>query len=177
MKAFTLLAFAPLVLSLAIPNVIINTRSNGLDLTSPAQQPLLDNKDTSTNAESTESKRGFGLRINHGTFIPADRNRSYTQPPNTTMTYIDALHAEQEPYRRLEQYSGVLFALALLLLIPITLVIVEFAECLFRSMSIEEFPERGREKERIVSIQDREVWVLRRLQREVESERSRSWWK
>ncbi|RDW86240.1 uncharacterized protein DSM5745_02882 [Aspergillus mulundensis] len=180
MKSFTLLTFAPLVLSLAIPSTNTNARSNALDLTSPIQQPLLENKDAYANAESAESaesKRGFGLRINHGTFIPMDRNRSLAQPPNATITYIDALHAEQEPYRRLERYAGALFALVLLLLIPITLMIVEVAECLLRSISVEEFPERGREKERVESLQDREEWVLRRLQREVKIERSRRWWR
>ncbi|KAL6237056.1 hypothetical protein BDW75DRAFT_249527 [Aspergillus navahoensis] len=169
MKSCFLLTLVPLVLALSIPNTNIHLNNAGF-APSLQQQPLFQTK--ATNAESKRSS----LKINHGTFITADKDKSRATSPKST-SYIHILQAEQTPYRLLEQHSDAVLALGLLLLIPLTLAIVELAERLFRCMLAEEFPERGREKQRIESVQEREEWALRRKEREIKSERSRLWWR
>ncbi|KAL4991473.1 hypothetical protein BDW68DRAFT_142355 [Aspergillus falconensis] len=169
MRSLFLLTLVPLVLALTIPKTNIHLNDAGL-APSLQQQPL-----SQTKATIAESKRS-SLKTNHGTFIPADKDKSRATSPNST-SYILALQTEQAPYHLLERYSDALFALGLLLLVPLTLAIVELAERLFRCMSVEEFPQRGREKQRIESLQEREEWAFRRKERDIKSELSRPWWK
>lgn len=164
MRPLILLTFVSLVLSLAIP-----IDHSGLLNPSPfLQQPLFEN--TQANPESGQAS---GLEINHGTFIQADKPR--VQPSDTSQTH--PLHTQESLYALLDRYSDELYAAGLLLLVPIAIGIVELLENLSRSMAVEEFPERGRDKHRLESLKEREEWVLRRKERELKIERSRSWWR
>ncbi|KAL3464352.1 hypothetical protein BJX64DRAFT_254775 [Aspergillus heterothallicus] len=132
----------------------------------PQQQtPLLEHT-----ISTVRPDRSF--QIDHGMFI--ERNLSQV---SSNTSYAHALKNEELTYRLLERYSDELYAAGLLLLVPIALGIVELAERISRSMSAEQFPERGREKRRLESLQERELWVLRRKEREIKLERSRPWWK
>ncbi|KAL4781798.1 glycoside hydrolase superfamily [Aspergillus varians] len=167
MKPITLFTFVPLSLSLTIP--IDHSTPHDSSQSSLQQQPLLESPKTEPELEPVPS-----LEINHGSFIYADKPRTQS---SASSNYTHALHTEQSPYILLERYSDELFAAGLLLLVPITLGIVELADCLARSLSVEEFPDRGRDKHRIESLKEREEWVLRRKEREIKIEESRSWWK
>ena len=63
-------------------------------------------------------------------------------------------------------YSNALFALGLLLLVPLTLGIIELAGRLFRCVSVDECPERGREKQGTESHQEIEEWAFRQRERD-----------
>ncbi|KAL4975178.1 glycoside hydrolase superfamily [Aspergillus desertorum] len=170
MRPFILLTFVPLVLALPIPTTNIRIDYPGLT-SSLQQQPLFESK-----ATIVESKR-FSSKIQHGIFILADKDKPQGTSQDST-SYIHALQTEQAPYRLLERHSDALFALGLLLLIPLTLGVVEMAERLLECMAAEQFPERGREKQRIESLLEREKWTFRRKEPENKSERrSRSWWR
>ncbi|KAL2850745.1 hypothetical protein BJY01DRAFT_209645 [Aspergillus pseudoustus] len=157
----TFILFVLVSVSLAFP---INSTVPGLN--SPHEQkPLLENS-------ILTPKPVRGLQIEHGMFIERDLS---TVPSNSS--YIHALKNEQSVYRLLERYSDELYAVSLLLLVPIALGIVELAERLSRSMSVEQFPERGREKRRLESLKEREQWVLKRKEREMKIKKSQSWWK
>ncbi|KAL4873594.1 hypothetical protein BDV12DRAFT_192577 [Aspergillus spectabilis] len=132
----------------------------------PQRQPL---------PETTypESKPDSNHKSSHGVFININNTHVHTPDGN----YTQALHASQTPYLLIDRYSDELFALGLLLLVPITLGIVELADRVSRSFSKEEFPDRGRDKRRLESLKEREEWVLRRKEREIEVEKSRSWWR
>ncbi|KAI9374093.1 hypothetical protein BJX61DRAFT_541136 [Aspergillus egyptiacus] len=142
----------------------------------PQQDPLLFNNNNDNNSADETRSGGVKLKINHGTFISPKYN--HTQPSSSSSySYTHSLHVKQSLYLFLERYSDELFAAALLLMIPIAIGVVELAEHIGRSMAVEEFPERGREKRRLASLKEREEWVLRRKERERRLERSRSWWK
>ncbi|KAL4884764.1 hypothetical protein BJY04DRAFT_170313 [Aspergillus karnatakaensis] len=138
-----------------------------VSLSSPLeQQPLLE-------LSPPDLQPVTALKISHGTFVNANITNAHTP----TEDYTQTLHASQTPYNLLDRYSDELFALCLLLLVPITLGIVELADRLLRYLSVEEFPDRGRDQRRLESLEEREEWVLRRKEREVRVEKSRSWWR
>ncbi|KAL4805589.1 hypothetical protein BDV18DRAFT_21794 [Aspergillus unguis] len=161
----SVLLFASLTLSLAFPI------SNSPDSPPSLQQPLLETPDNSKSELISERK--FVETINHGTIIYAHKSRiAYPRP-----SYTYTLNTEQSAYSLLARYSNELFAIGLFLLVPITLGLVEFAERLARSMTVEEFPERGREKCRMGSLRERKVWMVKRKEREMKTGKSRPWWK
>jgi hypothetical protein len=170
MKCFIVLTFVPLILALTIPNTKKNHDDPSLVEFMQQQQRLFETKTT-----VAEYKRP-GLKINHGTIIPASKERTQATATNSTPSYIHALQTEQAPYLLLARYSDSLFALGLLLLVPITIGIIELAGRLFRCISVKEFPERGRETQGIESRQEKK-WALRQKEREIRSERSLPWWK
>ncbi|KAL4757417.1 glycoside hydrolase superfamily [Aspergillus foveolatus] len=154
MKCFIVLTFVPLILALAIPNTN-NNDDDPSSVESIQQQRLFETETT-----VAEYKRP-GLRIYHGTIIPANKERTRATATNSTPSYIHALQTEQAPYNLLARYSDALFALGLLLLVPLALGIVELAGRLFRCISVDECPERGREKQGIESLQEKEEWAFR----------------
>ncbi|KAL2831143.1 glycoside hydrolase superfamily [Aspergillus cavernicola] len=154
MKSFIFVFLVSVSLAIPIPN-----------FNQQHQQPLLESNVHESNPVSS-------LEISHGTFIHANKTH---EPPDSGYTH--ALHDEQLLHLLLEHYLDELFAVGLLLLIPITLGIVDLAEHLSRCMLVEEFPERGRDKHRLKTLKERDEWVLRRKEREMRLERSRSWWK
>ncbi|BCS22837.1 uncharacterized protein APUU_31063S [Aspergillus puulaauensis] len=164
MRPLILFTFVSLALSLAIPI----DHSGLLDPSPFLQQSLLENAQA-----NPESGQALGLEINHGAFIHADKPR--VQPPDTSHT--QTLHLKESLYALLDRYSDELYAAGLLLLVPIAIGIVELLEIVSQSMTVEEFPERGRDKHRLESLREREEWVLRRKEREMKVERSRSWWR
>ncbi|KAL4754836.1 hypothetical protein BDW72DRAFT_165481 [Aspergillus terricola var. indicus] len=171
MKCFIVLTFVPLIFALTIPNANNNHGDPGLVDFVRQQQRLFETKTT-----VAEYKRS-DLKINHGTIIPANKERLRATATDSTPSYIHALQTEQAPYHLLARYSNALFALGLLLLVPLTIGIIELAGRLSRCMSVEEFPERGREMHRIKSLQEGEEWALQREKREIKSERSLPRWR
>lgn len=162
MRPLIVLIFTSLALSLTIP---INYAS--LPNIPSRQQSL------AQDLGNTTPDRNPGLRINHGTVINANKSRIAHEKPS----YNYALQIEKSPYCLLERYSDELFAIGLLLLVPITLGIVEAVDWFSRSITVEQYPERGREKHRMGSLRERKAWVLKRKERESKIKQSRSWWK
>ncbi|KAL4949457.1 hypothetical protein BDW69DRAFT_188288 [Aspergillus filifer] len=167
MKFFALFSLLSLSAALSIPTIINNGVANH-NFETPS----------SSSIQSVPT-----LRINHGTFIPpANKNISQIKPlpPVQTQTlnasYTTALNTSQSPYRIFERYADGFFALGLLLLVPITLGLVELAERFARSMSVEEFPERGRDVTRVGEGM-RGEWLAKRKEREMTVEKNKPWWR
>lgn len=171
MKCFIVLTFVPLILALTIPNTNKNHDASSVEFIQQQQQRLF-----GTNTTVAEYKRP-SLKINHGTIIPANKERTQATATTSTPSYIHALRIEQAPYHLLARYSNALFALGLLLLVPLTLGIIELAGRVFRCVSVDECPERGRKKQGIESHQEIEEWAFRQREREIKSDRSLPRWK
>ncbi|KAL4924564.1 uncharacterized protein BDV17DRAFT_209252 [Aspergillus undulatus] len=183
MKPLILLSLISFSLALSIPPPPVNNNNENLpvpELNPSSQQQPLTNFLEITNTESTSKRESSPvsprtLRINHGTFVHA--NKSRTESRHSNASYAVALQSQQSSYRLLERYFDELFALGLLLLVPITLMLVELAERFCRALSVEEFPERGRDMQRIGSLEKRAEWLLRRKEREIQVEKTMRWWK
>ncbi|KAL4800557.1 hypothetical protein BDV19DRAFT_384370 [Aspergillus venezuelensis] len=167
MKSVVFLTLLSLSAALSIPTTI----NNGIS-----------NSNSNFDTPSSSSAQAFPtLKINHGTFIPPS-NKNISQikplPPVRTLnaSYTIALNTSQSPYQFFERYADEFFALGLLLLVPITLGLVELAEWFARSMSVEEFPERGRDVARIGEGM-RGEWLAKRKEREMTVEKHKPWWK
>ncbi|KAL4970199.1 uncharacterized protein BDV14DRAFT_71004 [Aspergillus stella-maris] len=165
MNFFALFSLLSLSTALSIPPINNNGYSNS-------------NSDTpsSSSIQSVPT-----LKINHGTLIPPT-NKNISQikplPPVQTLnaSYTIALSTSQSPYQFFERYADEFFALGLLLLVPITLGLVELVERFARSMSVEEFPERGRDVDRVGEGM-RGEWLAKRKGREMIVEKNKPWWR
>ncbi|KAL4941632.1 hypothetical protein BDV06DRAFT_177841 [Aspergillus oleicola] len=175
MKSLVIFSLFSMSLALSIPTA---TNNSNWDSIIPSHPEITVAKaiESATPVPSPEPAVPM-LKINHGTFIPTNKSRIQPHHHPLNASYTIALNTQQSSYQIFERYADEFFALGLLLLVPITLGLVELAERFARSLSVEEFPERGREMHRVGSLEKRTEYMLRRKEREMQVEKTRPWWK
>ncbi|KAL4897529.1 hypothetical protein BDV59DRAFT_45954 [Aspergillus ambiguus] len=140
----------------------------------PASGPLPQGiYDTSQHVLQTTDQATRQPSSSHGAFV----NINYTQHADgLTGHYMETLRKSQLPTTLIDRYSHELVALGLLLLVPVTLGVVELAEYIGRYYSEEEYPNRGRERQRWLGS-EREKHTEMRTQREKKVYEERRWWR
>ncbi|KKK24477.1 hypothetical protein AOCH_005829 [Aspergillus ochraceoroseus] len=157
-------------LSFVLPISSLPTSPNDGDLQLQHPLSVINNSPISAFPSDSRSDSETTLRITHGTFITHARDNN-----RNGHTHTHTLRTAQSPFRWLDRYADELFAAGIFLLVPIALAIVEVAERLARRLSVEEFPDRGRETHRCMTAEERQKSLLARQEREKKAQNC--WWK